>query len=132
MKRFILLCAVLAICGIAVPAISADLPIRQVAVITNTVPTTFALPLFQGNGQLLNLQVVDYALTNNTCVFRHLIPVSSTSTITNTIATLTYTTTFGASLVVTNGPHLIAGDSYTATFGTSSTGTVVAVRNLAK
>jgi hypothetical protein len=111
---------------------AADLPIRQALTITNTTPAVFAMPLFQGNGQLLNLQVVDNALTNNTCVFKHLIPVSSTRTITNTIATLTYTTTFGGSLVVTNGPYLIAGDTFTGTFGTSSTGTVIAVRNLAK
>jgi hypothetical protein len=126
------LVAVLAIALAPVRAKAADLPIRQVAGITNTSPTTFALPLFQGNGQVLAVQVVDSALTNNTCVFRHLIPVTSTRTVTNTVATLTYTTTYGGAAVVTNGAYLIAGDNVTATFGTTSTGTVVFVRNLAK
>ena len=131
MKRTMLLCAALA--GLAaIQAEAVDLPVREPVGITNTTASALSVPDFQGNGQLQRLQVIDDYLTNNTVTVRHVIRISAARSVTNTVAALAYTTTPGVSLVVTNGPYLFAGDRLTYTFGTSSTGTVISVRTLAK
>ena len=132
-KHLLLFAALMMAAAVAVPAKAADLPVRETLGITNTAPSQLDMPAFQGNGQLVLVQVTDDRLTNNTCVVRHIAPVSGSSRkITNTVVTLAYSVTPGVRASVTNGPYLIAGDSLTYTFGTSSTGLVSTVRTLAK
>jgi len=132
-KRLMILAAAMTVIAAALPSRAVDLPVREVVSVTNTTPSGLVMPDFQGNGQLQRVQVVDDKLTNNTCVIKHLVKVPGTACkITNSVATVSYTTTWGASLIVTNGPYLFAGDELTYAFGTSSTGTVFNVRTLAK
>lgn len=131
MKRTMLLCVALA--GLAaIHASAVDLPVREPVGITNTAPATLSLPAFGGNGQLLAVQIVDDGLTNNTCAITHAIPVGNGREVTNTVATLTYTTTHGASTNLPAPPYGFAGERYAAKFGNSSTGVVIFTRSIVK
>lgn len=130
MKRIMFLCAAV-ISLAALCATALDLPVREPVGITNTSPATLTLPAFGGNGQLVAFQVADDQ-SNNTCTVRHILPVSATRAVTNTVVTLTYTTARGAVTNIASPPYVIAGDKLTATFTTASTGTVFFVRTLAK
>ncbi len=135
-KLMMLIIAAVALAAILLApprAQAVDLPVREVTGITNTTASVLDMPATQGNGQLQRVQVVDDKLTNNTCVLKHVLSIpGSGRKVTNTVATVTYTTTPGASLVITNGPYLIAGDSLLYQFGTASTGLVFSARTLAK
>lgn len=133
MKRTLFICAVLSIAAVAVPARAVDLPVREPVAITNTVKAVIVCPDFQGNGQLQRVQVVDDGRTSNTCLVSHVMGIpGSARKITNSVATLAYTATWGASLVITNGPYYVAGDSFTYAFATASTGLVFQTRTIAK
>lgn len=128
--RFNLLMAAMAVIGIMSYARAADKPVRETTVITNTVKASLGMPAFQGVGQLVAIQIVDDGQTTNTVTVTHRVPVSTTRTVTNSVATLSYTTTHGASLTVTNGPYYAAGDWFDYAFSTSSTGLVIQTRTI--
>ncbi len=109
---------------------AADKPVRETVAITNTVKASIEMPAFQGVGQLVAIQIVDDGQTNNTVTVKHRVPVSQTRTITNSVATLSYTANHGASLTVTNGPYYAAGDWFDYVFTTASTGIVIQTRTI--
>lgn len=130
-KKLMMFAAALCVAGAA--ALAADLPVRSDAVgVTNTTASTLSMPAFGGNGQIVDLQVVDDGQTNNTFTLKQIIPLGATRAVTNTVATVTYTTTHGGHVAITNATYFASGDSFAGQFGTSSTGLWFIMRTLAK
>lgn len=113
----------------ASPVHAGDVPTRTAITNASSTAATWTVPAFN-NGHLLKVQVYDASGTNDTLTMTHVVPVSSTRSMTNACASvpLVANATYSLETVVTND-YTVPGDSYRFAFG-SVTGNVCVTRSI--